>query len=291
MAELTMQQKIDGNTDEIIVATELLKVLSDREGLYVWEKYTAQGGDFLGYVVADDENSYPNGGELDGYWYQKYQALTQTKTVTAGTSAKTVTPDEGYLLESVTVNPTPSETKTVTPKASSQTVTPSSGKLLSKVTVNGDADLIAANILSGKNIFGVAGSLVQGATPQTFGLSKMAIDTFTFTTRKTLGEIINHSLGEIPSVVIIASNESVTSGSTQDGDVGYVFCCKEKSSTDTYLAGAAYKYSSGYEAKFFPEGSPRMCTVGDVTDTTFRCNAAISSYYKKGLEYTIVTMA
>lgn len=60
---------------------------------------------------------------------------TQTKTVTAGTSATTVTPDTGYALSSVTVNPTPSQSKSATPTTSSQTITPDNGKLLSSVSV------------------------------------------------------------------------------------------------------------------------------------------------------------
>lgn len=62
---------------------------------------------------------------------------TQTKTVTAGTSATTVTPDAGYALSSVTVNPTPSQSKSATPTTSAQTVSPDSGKLLSSVSVGG----------------------------------------------------------------------------------------------------------------------------------------------------------
>ena len=62
---------------------------------------------------------------------------TETKTVTAGTSATTVTPTSGKFLTSVTVNPTPSEEKTVEITSSGNTViAPSSGKLLSKVTVS-----------------------------------------------------------------------------------------------------------------------------------------------------------
>ena len=61
---------------------------------------------------------------------------TETKTVTAGTSATTVTPTSGKFLTSVTVNPTPSIAKTATPTKTSQTISPDSGKLLSGVTVN-----------------------------------------------------------------------------------------------------------------------------------------------------------
>lgn len=61
---------------------------------------------------------------------------TQTKTVTAGTSATTVTPDTGYALSSVTVNPTPSQSKSATPSTSAQTISPDSGKLLSSVSIS-----------------------------------------------------------------------------------------------------------------------------------------------------------
>ena len=62
-------------------------------------------GTFEGYVVADDETSYPDGGELDGYWYEIYKQLpTQSKTVTPVPAGMTVTPDVGYLLEKVVLN-------------------------------------------------------------------------------------------------------------------------------------------------------------------------------------------
>lgn len=44
-----------------------------KHGAYVWKKLTAQGGDFVDFVVSDDPTAYPDGGEQGGYWYEKFQ--------------------------------------------------------------------------------------------------------------------------------------------------------------------------------------------------------------------------
>lgn len=75
-------------------------------------------------------------------------------TITAGTSASTVTSEDNYnngFITSVTVNPTPSETGSATPTTSAQTIKPDSGKLLSSVTVDAipnqkDADSVTATV-------------------------------------------------------------------------------------------------------------------------------------------------
>lgn len=66
----TIKEMFEGNTAGVNTATELLKVLGDREGQYVWKQLTAEGGDFVAFVTADDEGSYPDGAMLDGYWYE-----------------------------------------------------------------------------------------------------------------------------------------------------------------------------------------------------------------------------
>ena len=85
----------------------------------------------------------------------------EEKSVTAGTSAVTVTPSQGKTMKKVTVNPTPTQSKTVTPNETQQMVEPDSGKHLASVAVNGDANLKAENIKKDVTIFGKTGTGFQ----------------------------------------------------------------------------------------------------------------------------------
>ena len=67
---MAIKEIFESNTDKIDLATELLKVLSDREGKYVWKKLTTEGGEFVDFVVADVEDAYPDGGTKDGFWFE-----------------------------------------------------------------------------------------------------------------------------------------------------------------------------------------------------------------------------
>ena len=51
------------------------------EGLYVWKKLSAQGGDFIDYIVSDKETAYPDGGEKGGYWYEKVSDGVDLKSI------------------------------------------------------------------------------------------------------------------------------------------------------------------------------------------------------------------
>ena len=42
-----------------------------KNGKYVWGKYDAKGGTLLSYTVSDSETAYPDGGEKDGFWWER----------------------------------------------------------------------------------------------------------------------------------------------------------------------------------------------------------------------------
>ena len=64
----TNKQILQGNN------TNLLNIKNNakKEGAYVWKKLTAEGGDFIDFVVSDIKSAYPDGAvHTDGYWYEK----------------------------------------------------------------------------------------------------------------------------------------------------------------------------------------------------------------------------
>lgn len=81
--------------------------------------------------------------------------VTPVGTATAGDviAGKTFINSTGSVISGTITN---QGSKTITPKASNQTLP---AGYYSGITINGDSDLIAANIASGKNIFGVIGNL------------------------------------------------------------------------------------------------------------------------------------
>ena len=64
----TNKQILQGNNANLLNINNNAK----KTGAYVWEKLTAEGGDFIDFVVSDSETAYPDGAvHTDGYWYEK----------------------------------------------------------------------------------------------------------------------------------------------------------------------------------------------------------------------------
>lgn len=67
-----------------ILGTVTVKAVPDsaKKGTYIWKKLTAQGGNFVNFVVSDSETAYPDGGTQGGHWYERvYKCSIKTGTI------------------------------------------------------------------------------------------------------------------------------------------------------------------------------------------------------------------
>ena len=128
-------------------------------------------------------------------------------------SGKTFTNDTGQMLTGTMVNR--GGAVTVTPTTSNQTK--SAGYYSGAITIKGDANLVASNILSGKSIFGVSGSV----TVSSLGGKKWASGTGTSSSSQVLFKSVGAtsttnmyyydiSLSFTPSVILLFHESSTT---------------------------------------------------------------------------------
>lgn len=209
----TIKEQFELNTENVNLATELLKVLGDREGQYVWKQFTAEGGEFISFVVADSEDAYHDGGELDGYWYEKIEV-------------------EG------------------------------------------------------------------GLTPETFSLSKIAIDSFTPASSTVANKLtIAHSLGQTPDVILIFANNYYAKPTNYPNSKIMALFGRNNSGTKLANFGdPSNAYFHFYKQQFYWYSSKTVMgentTLTDNLVTTTNISVNDSSYEFYGVEtYTVITGA
>ena len=71
-------------------------------GAYVWKQLTAEDGEFLAFVVDENESAYPDGGMQDGKWYELFKgvdisllecSMYAVDTITVSTDTKIISAD------------------------------------------------------------------------------------------------------------------------------------------------------------------------------------------------------
>ncbi len=147
--------------------------------------------------------------------------------------------------------------------------------LRTALTIKGDPDLIASNIRKGKDIFGVLGTLAEGADLSTIGITKATCGSVTFAKKTLLTQSITHNLGVKPQVLFMYSMNSVGSDELE-----------------MWFAHLKYR-ASGIPVNGDGSGIFYGSTI---TATTFAVNAKDASYldaryYKAGVKYNWVVMA
>ena len=129
------------------------------------ETTTASANDILAGKVIIDKNGEPLVGTMPnrGAWNSSV-SVNGSVTIPAGYHN-----GSGRVTNSVSTM----GGQTITPRSTSQTVSCSGRYMTGNIVVNGDSNLVAANIISGKSIFGVAGnahklaSMTFAAAPST----------------------------------------------------------------------------------------------------------------------------
>ena len=70
-------RSVNGSSDLMLPSAMPDAISLLNSGLYVWKKLTAEGGDFIDFVVSGSETAYPDGAvHTDGYWYEKFNSST-----------------------------------------------------------------------------------------------------------------------------------------------------------------------------------------------------------------------
>lgn len=186
---------------------------------------------------------------------------TETKSATPSTTAQTITPSTGKYLTSVSIGAIQTETKSATPSASAQTITPTSGKYLTSVSIAGDSDLVAGNIKSGVNIFGVTGTY-SGSGGTTIN-NRPSISVTPTESSQTIGFDSSTYTGLSEVVVDAIPSDYVGSGITQ------------RSSTDLTASGATVTVPAGYYS------AQATKSVSSMTLPTAVASSATSGYSSK----------
>lgn len=116
-----------------------------------------------------------------------------------------------------------------------------------------------------------------GVSPEMFGYTKMAVDTFMFSARTAVsGTTLNHSLADIPKIVMISTKATAT-------DYGDATNMLSLLHSNTGMINGALNY--------YYTNMATATLSGTVTGTTVKLTLTVNPSYIAGVEYTLITMA
>ena len=122
----------------------------------------------------------------------------------------------------------------------------------------------------------------EGITPEMFGYTKMAVDTFTLTSRtKITNYTISHSLGEIPKFIFIVA-ESLP---TVNGDI-YNYVNTNDTQNSYAPSGKLTYYDSGFNNQTYNNSHAKS-----INANSFYVEGSAYYCYRANVKHTVITMA
>lgn len=120
----------------------------------------------------------------------------------------------------------------------------------------------------------------EGLTPEMFGCTKMAVDTFSFSSRGQMGtKVISHSLNDVPKMAIIIPKTKPTTNYNMFAFFG----------TNPY--GVSGNKSNGSFASYENSGSFGTVQGNFRSEISQVGTSIMNAYYEAGVEYTLFTFA
>lgn len=172
-----------------------------------------------------------------------------------------------------------------------QTITPGTADkeikagtyLRGKTTIKGDADLIAANIKKGVEIFGVTGDFPAIGLAD-MGFTKFSIDSFSFSTSQSWRDVvIPHSLGENPKLVYIYTETEATTQYDIEKFIGVV-----KPYSDNNVIEGVYFYLNTSDSTLRVVKEAHLIPQDGYITSTF---GSLDHKFITGATYKIITFA